>query len=103
MCELFPRPADAERRCRRDDLAGRALLVCAIGWERFLLVWSTGEVGGVAALLGHDNVLQEIDETLQSVLSRWAFDLWGFIDGQADVDRNHTLTRAWLAEIASTL
>jgi hypothetical protein len=48
---MFSRPTDAERERRRGDLLHRAELVRAHGWNDYKDVWSTGEVGGVAALL----------------------------------------------------
>ena len=57
----------------------------------------------VAALLGDHDILAEQGETLQSVWARWAFDLWGLIDGQADVDDNCKQTRRWFIETACAL
>jgi hypothetical protein len=54
-------------------------------------------------VLGDDDILGELDETLQSVWARWAFDLWGLTDGQADVNDNCKQTRRWFMETASTL
>jgi hypothetical protein len=49
---VFSRPPDAYRDGRRVDLINRARLVRAHGWDDDRAVWSTGEVLGVAALLG---------------------------------------------------
>jgi hypothetical protein len=100
---MFSRPTNAERERRRADLLHRAQLVRAHGWDNYRAVWSTGEVVGVAALLGDRDVLGEFDETLQTVWARWAFDLWGLTDGQADVDENCKLTRRWFIEAAGAL
>jgi hypothetical protein len=100
---MFSSPTDAERERRRDDLLHRAELVRARGWSDYKAVWSTGEVVGVAALLGDDEILGELDETLQTAWARWAFDLWGLTDGQADVDDNCKQTRRWFMETARAL
>jgi hypothetical protein len=100
---MFNRPTDAERERRRDDLLHRAELVRTRGWNDYRAVWSTGEVVGVAALLGDNDILGALDETLQSVWARWAFDLWGLTDGQADVDDNCKQTRRWFMETARAL
>jgi hypothetical protein len=36
---------------------------------------------------------------VDSALSRWAFDLWGIIDGQADLDSGLPATRAWFDSV----
>lgn len=67
--------------------------------------WSgpTGEVVGVAALLNDVDTLSAMDETLHSAWSRWAFDLWGMTDGQADVDNGCRETRRWFIAAAQQL
>ena len=100
---MFSRPTDADRDQRRAELLRRAELVRARGWDDYRAVWSTGEVVGVAALLGDHDILAEQDETLQSVWARRAFDLWALIDGQADVDDNCKQTRRWFIETACAL
>jgi len=60
-------------------------------------------VVGVAALLGDHDILEEFDESLQTVWARWAFDLWGLGDGQADVDDNCRQSRRWFIDTARTL
>jgi hypothetical protein len=66
-------------------------------------VWSTGEVIGVAVLLGSHGELAAFGESLQSALSRWAFDLWGLDGGQADVDTGCEATRQWFLDAANEL
>ena len=100
---MLSRPTEADRDRRRSDLLDRARLVRARGWNDYRAVWSTGEVVGVAALLGDHDMLGELDETLQSAWARWAFDLWGLTDGQLDVDDNCTRTRRWFIDTASAL
>ena len=80
-------PAETDRDRRRTDLVARAGLVRAHGWEDYRAVWSTGEVVAVAALLVITPCWTNSGETLQSVWGRWAFELWGITDGQADVDK----------------
>jgi hypothetical protein len=100
---MFSRPTDAERERLHDDLLHRAELVRTRGWNDYRAVWSTGEVVGVAALPGANDILGELDETLQSVWARWAFDLSGLTDGQANVDDNYKQTRRWFMETAGAL
>jgi hypothetical protein len=103
LAELFPRPSDATREYRRDDLLQRARLVQTNGWAPYQAVWSTGEVVGVAALLNDIDTLSAIQETLQTAWARWAFDLWGMADGQADVDNGCRETRRWFITAAQQL
>jgi hypothetical protein len=98
---VFGRPTDADRERRRVDLINRARLVRAHRWDDYWAVWSTGEVVGVAALLGDHDVLAEFDESLQTAWARWAFDLWGLADGQADVDDKCRETRRWFIDTAA--
>ena len=101
---MFSRQPDVDRDRRRADLINRARLVRAHGWDDYRAVWSSGEVVGVAALLGGDHdIHEEFDESLQRVWARWAFDLWGLGDGQADVDDNRRQSRRWFIDTARTL
>ncbi|UGT58800.1 hypothetical protein [Nocardia asteroides] len=75
--DMLPVPTDDERAARRADLLSRARTVRARGWDDYLYTWSTGEVLGVALLLGNDDVLTEFGEIPATVLSRWAYDLFG--------------------------
>ena len=97
MGDVFRRPTDEDRARRAADLLHRAGLARTYGWDEYRSVWSTGEVAGVAALLGRDDVLAGIGETVQSTWERWAFDLWGVDDGQADVAAGCPATRDWFA------
>ena len=99
----FAPPTDQDRERRRADLLNRAAMVRANGWDRYRAVWSTGEVVGVAALLGAHDELATQQETLQSAWSRWAFDLWGIGGGQADVDNDCRATRRWFLDTAKEL
>jgi hypothetical protein len=103
MCE----PPDKDQLARHaDDLIHRADLVRRDGWDRYRHVWSCGEVLGTALILDNDAELQRLGETTISALERWAFDLWGITDGQADTDAGLLRTRAWfdslLADIPPT-
>ena len=100
---MFTRPTEADRDRRRTDLVARAGLIRAYGWADYRGVWSTGEVVAVAALLGDHAVLDELGETLQSVWARWAFELWGMTDGQADVDAGCRQTHRWFIDTAGVL
>ncbi|SIC06179.1 hypothetical protein [Mycobacteroides abscessus] len=89
-------PCDAERLAhRRADLLHRAALVTEFGWEQFRHQWSSGEVTGTALVLHDRNELIRCGETVASVLSRWAFDLWGIRGGREDADAGCPATRAW--------
>ena len=77
--------------------------VLSHGWEDYRAAWSAGEVVGVAALLGDHDILAEFDESLQTAWARWAFDLWGLADGQADVDDNCRETRRWFIDTAGAM
>jgi hypothetical protein len=88
--------SDQERLARRaDDLRYRAALVRRYGWAQYRNRWSTGEVLGVALALDDRAELQRCDETADSALSSWAFTLWGFAGGEADVAAGLSATRAW--------
>ena len=71
---------------RRDDLLAMATAVAKQGWDDYRNVWSTGEVAGVAVLLGDMNELARQGETMASALGRWAFDLWGLRAGEVEVN-----------------
>jgi hypothetical protein len=64
---MFSRPPDVDRDRRRADLINRARLVRAHGWDDYRVVWSSGEVVGVAALLGDHDILEELDEPANGV------------------------------------
>ncbi|MGY4102002.1 hypothetical protein ACW2Q0_21000 [Nocardia sp. R16R-3T] len=89
------RPSDAENAARLADLVRRARTVRAHGWDDYRYVWSSGEVAGVAYLLGDEDVLRDADETADTVLSRYACDLFGVTGGHDDIAAGHPGTRAW--------
>lgn len=93
-------PKDEDRARFRADLLSRAAQVQANGWEPYRGLWSTGEVVGVAALLGEHAELAALGETVQSAWERWAFQLWGLDRGQADVDNGCEATREWFLDAA---
>jgi hypothetical protein len=103
LADLFPRPSDDSSEHRRADLAHRAQLVRENGWAPYEALWCTGEVVGVAALLNDVEQLRRMGETLQTAWERWAFDLWGMVDGRADVDAGCRHTRRWFMRAAETL
>lgn len=84
---------------RADELVHRANLVRRVGWDEYRDIWSCGEVIGTALVLGDDAELRRCGETTISALERWAFDLWGVIGGQSDVDAGLARTRAWFDSI----
>ena len=100
LSRLFAGPTDEDRARMRADLIARAFQVQVGGWAPYRRVWSTGEVIGVAALMGDLGELTAIGENLQSAWERWAFDLWGLNDGQADVDNDCERTREWFLDAA---
>lgn len=100
LCRLFAGPTDEDRAQLRVDLLTRATLVRTNGWESYRRIWSTGEVVGVAVVLGKRAELAALGETEQSALERWAFDLWGLDSGQADVDNGCKGTRQWFRDAA---
>lgn len=95
---LFPRPTDEERLRRRADMLLRAAIVRRYGWEDYRYQWSTGEVLAVAALLGDEDIISDLGETFQTVYRRWAYDLWGMADAQADEADDLRATRNWFGE-----
>jgi hypothetical protein len=101
LSRFFAGPTDEDRARLRSDLLSRVALVRTNGWEPYRGVWSTGELIGVAALLGADGELAALGETLQTAWSRWAFDLWGLNGGQADVDNGCQATRQWFEGAAN--
>lgn len=100
LSHLLAGPSAEDRARLRADLLRRAALARANGWDAYRGVWSTGEVIGVAALLGAHAELTALGETVQSTWERWAFDLWGLARGQADVDNGCEDTREWFLDAA---
>ena len=70
---VFSRPTDADRERRRVDLINRARLVRAHGWDDSA---------------GRSRHSRRVRRESANGMGRWAFDLWGLADGQADVDDN---------------
>ena len=66
-------------------------------------VRSTGEVVAVAALLVDDDILSDMGETLKTAYRRWAYDLWGMADAQADEAVELRATRKWFNETAADI
>ncbi|ORW01385.1 hypothetical protein [Mycobacterium kyorinense] len=94
---------EAQLRRRKQDLLRRAALVAESGWDQFRYQWSTGEILGTALVLNDCDELLRFDETPNSALARWAFDLWGIGGGQADVDAGCPRARAWFDFIRGEL
>ena len=103
LASFFPRPSDDDRLRRRVDLLLRAASVLRWGWDDYRYQWSTGEVVAVAALLGDDDILSDMGETLQTAYRRWAYDLWGMADAQADEAVELRATRKWFNETAADI
>jgi hypothetical protein len=86
-----------------DGLIQRANLVRRDGWDQYRHVWSCGEVIGTARVPGDAAELQRCGETTISALARWAFDLWGVTDSQADTDAGLPRTQAWFDSLPSDI
>ena len=103
LAEVFGPLDRAQLRRREEDLSRRAALVTEFGWDQFRYQWSSGEVLGTALVLHDRDEMQRWAETVDSVLSRWACDLWGIDGGQTDVDAGCSTTRAWFDSIRTEL
>lgn len=103
LARFFPRPSDDARLRRRADLLLRAASVRRWGWDDYRYQWSTGEVVAVAALVGDDDILSDMGETLQTAYRRWAYDLWGMADAQLDEAVDFIATRMWFAATADEI
>jgi hypothetical protein len=103
LAEVFGPLDDAQLRRRKEDLLRRAALVTEFGWDEFRYQWSSGEVLGTALVLHDRDEMLRWAETVDSVLSRWAFDLWGINGGQKDVDAGYPTTLAWFDSIRTEL
>jgi hypothetical protein len=91
---IFAPPDKGQLARHADDLIHRANLVRRDGWDQYRHLWSCGEVIGTALILDDDAELQRCGETTISALERWAFDLWGITDSQADTDAGLPRTQA---------
>lgn len=100
---IFDGSTEDDRARIRVDLLRRAVQVRANGWEPYRGLWSSGEVIGVAALLGDHCELIGLGETVRTAWERWAFDLWGLDRGHADVDNGCVSTRQWFLDAAYEL
>jgi len=103
LAEVFGPLDRAQLHRRKEDLLRRAALVTEFGWDQFRCQWSSGEVLGTALVLHDRDEMQRWAETVDSVLSRWACDLWGIDGGQTDVDSGCPTTRAWFDSIRAEL
>jgi hypothetical protein len=103
LAEMFAPRSAAQLRHRKDDLLYRAGLVIEFGWDRFRHQWSTGEVLATALVLNDNAEIARWAEPVDSALSRWAFDLWGLVEGQADLDSGLPATRAWFGSVRAEL
>jgi hypothetical protein len=103
LADFFGALDDTQLGRRREDLLRRAALVTVAGWDQFRYQWSTGEVLGTALVLQDRDEIQRWNETVDSVLSRWAFDLWGIDGGKTDVDAGAPTTLAWFDSIRGEL
>ena len=100
---LIEPPSQDQLARHADDLMHRANLVLRHGWEEYRHLWSHGEVLGTALALRDDAELQRCGETTGSALDRWAFDLWGITEGQADTETGLPRTRAWFDSIRACI
>ncbi|MET4429070.1 hypothetical protein [Mycolicibacterium sp. 624] len=100
---IFEPPDQGQVTRHVEDLIHRANLVRRGGWHQYRHVWSCGEVIGTALVLDDDAELQRCGETTISALERWAFDLWGITDGQADTDAGLPRTRAWFGSLPADI
>jgi hypothetical protein len=96
-------PSDAERDALQTSLVGRTRTVQQNGWDDYRDAWSSGEVAGVAYLLGDTVLLAELDETEGTVLSRFAGDLFGFHGASKDIKAGLPATQAWFAAARARL
>ena len=96
-------PGDAGRYRRADEIVHRAVLVRRDGWDEYRYTWSAGEVAAVAYVLQSFPLLAEIGETSESVVSRWAFDLYGMTGGEEERTAGFPMTRAFFAAIVDRL
>ena len=95
---FIPGLSEEAREHRRRDLLERARLVQRDGWDEYRYVWSSGEVAGVAYLLADEQVLNDTQETTESVLRRYAYDLYGIGGGQEDQANGFRETRLWFTQ-----
>lgn len=97
------RPSDADRDALREDLLTRARAVRADSWAPNRTEWSPGQLAVVAYLLGDAEMLAELEETEGAVLTRYAADLFGFVDGRKDVEKGLTATQSWFDTVRKSL
>ena len=57
----------------------------------------------MGCVLGDDDILSDMGETLQTAYRRWAYDLWGMADAQADEAVELRATRKWFNETAADI
>ncbi|GLE59076.1 hypothetical protein NJBCHELONAE_43870 [Mycobacteroides chelonae] len=104
MAQRLLGPRSDEHRDRwRHDLTRRATDVLTDGWWWYKHVWSSGEVVGVAVVLGDHAILAEVGETLESAYCRWAFDLYGPAEGQQEAAAGCPRTKKWFDETAALM
>ncbi|GAC62396.1 MULTISPECIES: hypothetical protein [Gordonia] len=103
MAQRIPAKSPGDLVELREDLIARCHLVRERGWGSFIAAWSTGYVVVVAYLLRDTHVMDDLGEDAESVCARWAFDLFGFVGGEADRPNGWGRTAAWLAETQAAI
>ncbi|WP_051178503.1 hypothetical protein [Nocardia concava] len=97
------RPTDADRDALRTEWVDRALEVRRNGWDAYRSEWSSGDLAGVAYLLGDTAMLEELEEYEGSVLTRFAGNLYGFNGARKDIEAGLVGTQAWVATVQKEL
>ncbi|MEV6071937.1 winged helix-turn-helix domain-containing protein [Nocardia sp. NPDC052001] len=100
---LYASPDDAERDDLRRRLVARAWKVREEGWEAYQLVWSAGEVAGIALILEDRPILAAAGESESTVLRRYAYDLFGVHGGQREEADGFPETYEWFEHARADL
>lgn len=72
-----------------------ALLCASVQQDGQYGPWSSGELAAVAFLLDDQAMLSSLGEDEESVMSRWAYDLFGVTGGEKDCQNGWMRTRTW--------
>lgn len=91
---------DKELEDGATGIVDRARQVRADGWGHNAKIWPKGSVHAVAYVLDDTQMIDDLDETRESILTKMAYNFYGAVGGRAEEKSGFPRTRAYFADIA---